>query len=283
MEIFLATYLSYAKINLGLRIVSKRADGYHNLESIFQEISLADELLIEKADEFSLATNHPGLPVDETNLCTRTYRLLVAEYGIKGGLKIFINKRIPLGSGLGGGSSNAATCLKAISQLFRLNLSKAEQLQLAARLGSDVPFFILGGTALVKGRGEVVIPVSFMKNYQILLVYPGRAISTAQIFNNLEIGLTKYRGGVKFEAVIFRIASLDDLSDYLFNDLEEVVSRVCPEISGIKERLINCGARYVSLSGSGATVYGLFDLQTDLSNIKQEFPASYLVFTANPR
>jgi len=129
----------------------------------------------------------------------------------------------------------------------------------------------------------VVIPVTFMKNYQILLVYPGRAISTAQIFNNLEIGLTKYRGGVKFEAVIFRIASLDDLSDYLFNDLEEVVSRVCPEISGIKERLINCGARYVSLSGSGATVYGLFDLQTDLSNIKQEFPASYLVFTANPR
>ena len=275
--------MSYAKINLGLRIVSKRADGYHNLESIFQELSLADELLIERADEFSLATNQPGLPVDETNLCTRAYRLLAAEYEIRGGLKIFINKRIPLGSGLGGGSSNAATCLKVINQLFRLNLSLPEQLRLAARLGSDVPFFILGRTALVKGRGEVVIPITFLKNYQIVLVYPGRAISTAQIFNNLEIGLTKYGGGVKFEAVIFRITSLDDLSGYLFNDLEEVVSRVCPEIMGIKERLINCGARYVSLSGSGATVYGLFDLQTDLSNIKQEFPASYLVFIANPR
>jgi 4-diphosphocytidyl-2-C-methyl-D-erythritol kinase len=198
-------------------------------------------------------------------------------------LKIFIDKRIPLGSGLGGGSSNAATCLKVINQLFRLNLSLPQQLRLAAKLGSDVPFFILGRTALVKGRGEVVIPITFQKDYQVVLVYPGRAISTAQIFNNLEIGLTKYRGGVKFEAVIFRMTSLDDLSGYLFNDLEEVVSRVCPEITGIKERLINCGARYVSLSGSGATVYGLFDLQTDLGNIKQEFPASYLVFTANPR
>jgi 4-diphosphocytidyl-2-C-methyl-D-erythritol kinase len=263
--------------------LSKRTDGYHNLESIFQEISLADEIVIEEADEFSLETNLPELPVDATNLCTRTFRMLAAEYGIKSGLKIFIDKRIPLGSGLGGGSSNAAACLKAMNDLFRLNLSMSEQFRLAARLGSDVPFFILGKTALVKGRGEVVIPVSFLKEYQILLVYPGRPSSTAQIFNNLEIGLTKYGRGIKFEAVISRIAKLDDLSSYLFNDLEDIVSRTCPEITGIKERLEDCGARYVSLSGSGSTVYGLFDLHTDVSKIKQEFPASYLVFTANPR
>jgi 4-diphosphocytidyl-2-C-methyl-D-erythritol kinase len=268
---------------LGLRVVNKRADGYHNLESIFQEISLGDVISLQEADQLTVKTDHPSLPVDENNLCSKVFRLLSAEFGIKRGLEIFIHKRIPLGAGLGGGSSNAATCLKAINEIFRLNLSIPDMLRLAARIGSDVPFFILGKTALVKGRGEVVIPISFLKEYQILLVYPGKPISTSLIFNNFEIGLTKYKGGIKFEAVISRIVSLDDLQNYLFNDLEDSVLRTCPEIIGIKERLKNWGARYVSLSGSGSTVYGLFDLQANISHLEKEFPASCVVFTAQPR
>lgn len=275
-------YSSYAKINLGLRVVGKRPDGYHNLESIFQEISLCDEIVFEEWDRLVIETDHPTLAVDEYNLCHRAYRLLADEYGLKKGVKIIIKKKIPLGAGLGGGSSNAATSLKALAEIFQLDLTVSRFLKLATRLGSDVPFFILGKTALVKGRGEVVIPISFLQDYQICLVYPGFQISTAQIFSNFEMGLTKYQGNIKFEAVIFKIRSLEELNNYLFNDLESIVTRRYPEIKNIKRVLQNSGARFVSLSGSGSTVYGLFEKHKEIDDLKKEFPAHYQVFIARP-
>lgn len=276
-------YPSYAKINLGLRVVGKRPDGYHNLESIFQEISLCDEIVFQEWDRLVIETDHPTLAVDEYNLCHRAYRLLADEYGLKRGVKIIIKKKIPLGAGLGGGSSNAAISLKALAEIFQLDLTVSEFLKLATRLGSDVPFFILGKTALVKGRGEVVIPISFLQDYQICLVYPGFQISTAQIFSNFEMGLTKYQGNIKFEAVIFKIRSLEELNNYLFNDLESIVTRLYPEIKNIKRVLQNSGARFVSLSGSGSTVYGLFEKHKEIDDLKKEFPAHYQVFIARPR
>jgi len=278
----LKIYSSYAKINLGLRVVGKRPDGYHNLESIFQEISLCDEIVFEEWDRLVIETDHPTLAVDEYNLCHRAYRLLADEYGLKKGVKIIIKKKIPLGAGLGGGSSNAATSLKALAEIFQLDLTVSRFLKLATRLGSDVPFFILGKTALVKGRGEVVIPISFLQDYQICLVYPGFQISTAQIFSNFEMGLTKYQGNIKFEAVIFKIRSLEELNNYLFNDLESIVTRRYPEIKNIKRVLQNSGARFVSLSGSGSTVYGLFEKHKEIDDLKKEFPAHYQVFIARP-
>lgn len=276
-------YQSFAKINLGLRVVGKRPDGYHHLESIFQEISLCDEISFQEWDRLVIETNHPALAVDEHNLCNRAYRLLASEYGLKKGIKIVINKKIPLGAGLGGGSSNAATSLKALAEIFQLDLTVPEFLKLAARLGSDVPFFILGKTALVKGRGEVVIPISFLQEYQIGIVYPGFQISTARIFSNFEMGLTKYQGNIKFEAVIFKIRSLEELNNYLFNDLESIVTRLYPEIINIKRVLQNSGAWFVSLSGSGSSVYGLFEKHKEIGNLKKEFPAHYQVFIAQPR
>lgn len=283
METNLKIYPSYAKINLGLRVVGKRPDGYHNLESIFQEISLCDEIVFQEWDRLVIETDHPTLAVDEYNLCHRAYRLLADEYGLKRGVKIIIKKKIPLGAGLGGGSSNAAISLKALAEIFQLDLTVSEFLKLATRLGSDVPFFILGKTALVKGRGEVVIPISFLQDYQICLVYPGFQISTAQIFSNFEMGLTKYQGNIKFEAVIFKIRSLEELNNYLFNDLESIVTRLYPEIKNIKRVLQNSGARFVSLSGSGSTVYGLFEKHKEIDDLKKEFPAHYQVFIARPR
>lgn len=276
-------YQSYAKINLGLRVVGRRPDGYHHLESIFQEISLCDDIVFQEWDRLVIETDHPTLAVDEHNLCYRAYQLLASEYGLKKGVKIIIKKKIPLGAGLGGGSSNAATSLKALAEIFQLDLTVPEFLKLATRLGSDVPFFILGKTALVKGRGEVVIPISFLQDYQIGLVYPGFQISTAQIFSNFEMGLTKYRGNIKFEAVIFKIRSLEELNNYLFNDLESIVTRLYPEIKNIKRILQNNGARFVSLSGSGSTVYGLFEKHKEIDDLKKEFPAHYQVFIAQPR
>ncbi len=276
-------YRSYGKINIGLRIVGRRKDGYHNLESVFQEITLFDEILIKKREAgIRIRTDCESLPTDENNLCYQAYQLLVKEHGLKDGVEIEIIKNIPIGSGLGGGSSNAATCLKAFNRMFELGLSRGELIRLAAQIGSDVPFFIVGKTALVKGRGEVVIPIRFLSDYHLLIVFPQVQVSTAFIYKNFEFALTKYKWNVKFEAVISRVRTLDDLSVYFSNDLEEVAGRFYPEIAEVRQKIWESGARFVSLSGSGSAVYGIFPMEVDLEPVRKQFVPRYRVYVAKP-
>ncbi len=277
------TFKSHAKINIGLRIINKRPDGYHNLESLLQEISLHDDITIAKhGRDIRLRCNDPAVPLNDDNLCVRAYRLLQEHYGLKDGVEINIVKRIPVGSGLGGGSSNGATCLKAFNEIFRLDLKMNDLLVLASQLGSDVPFFIPGKTALVQGRGEVVTPVPFLNDYRILLVYPNFAVSTAAVFKYFEFGLTENPIDIKFEAVISRVGGLEDLNRYFYNDLESVVCNLYPELAEISRKLSESGAKFVSMSGSGSTVYALFEPGTDLREISKGYFKKNRVFLARP-
>jgi len=276
-------YKSYSKINIGLRIMGKRPDGYHNLESIFQETTLCDQIVIRKKERgIKISTNTKALPTDERNLCFRAYCLFAEKCGLKNGVEIEIIKNIPMGSGLGGGSSNAATCLKAFNTMFDFNLSTAQLIRLAAKIGSDVPFFILGKSAIVKGRGEVVIPFSFLSNYKIIIVYPNIHISTALIYKNIEIGLTKYRSNVKFETFISKVRNLGDLKNFFHNDLEDVAKKLHPDLLEIRDRLKASGADFVSLSGSGSAMYGLYSMAADVETVKMSFIPRYYVFEAKP-
>lgn len=276
-------YLSHAKINIGLRIVGKRPDGFHTLESVFQEISLHDEIYVRRKESgIRIWCNWQSVPTDERNLCYRVFQLFAEKYGVGEGVDIELRKNIPVGSGLGGGSSNAATCIKAFSQMFHLGLSLPEMIRLAAQVGSDVPFFIVGKTALVKGRGEVVVPIRFLSDYHTLLVLPKVQLSTAEIYKKFEMNLTKYKRHVKFEAVISGVRNLGDLSRNFYNDLEQVARAVCPELAGIRERLIASGAAYVSLSGSGSAMYGLYQSKSDLEAAKEVFSPDFRVYVAQP-
>ncbi|MEJ2636810.1 MAG: 4-(cytidine 5'-diphospho)-2-C-methyl-D-erythritol kinase [Calditrichia bacterium] len=276
-------YRSNAKINIGLRIVGKRPDGYHELESIFQEISLCDEILIRKRPRgIKIQSSHPDLPVDEKNLCFRVFQLMAEKFRINAGVEIELIKNIPMGSGLGGGSSNAAICLEAINELYDLGLSAGQLMELGAQVGSDIPFFILGKAAFVRGRGEIVQPIRFLADYQVLIVHPEIHISTAFVYKNFELGLTKYGSDVKFEALISRVQTLGDLNRLFFNDLEEIAIRYYPELSGIRQQLEAIGARFVSLSGSGSAMYGLFPLDEDVSAVKDRVFPHFRVYVVKP-
>jgi 4-diphosphocytidyl-2-C-methyl-D-erythritol kinase len=276
-------YKSYAKINIGLKVVNKRCDGYHNLESVFQEITLFDEIYFRKTKkDIVIKSNYPSIPVDKRNLCYQSFKLMQEKFSLNTGIEIEIIKNIPIGAGLGGGSSNAATCLIAINEIFNLNLSQTELLVLASKIGSDVPFFILGGTALVKGRGEVVIPIQFLDNYNILIIYPNFSISTSKIYGNFELNLTENMPHVKFEAVISRINNLGDLSEYFYNDLEEIAVALYPELLDVRRSLILTEANFVSMSGSGSAIYGLYRKGMDFRNISINLHKDWKVLYAEP-
>ncbi|GAB4334978.1 MAG: 4-(cytidine 5'-diphospho)-2-C-methyl-D-erythritol kinase [Calditrichia bacterium] len=257
-----------AKINLGLRVVNKRADGYHNLESIFQEVDLFDTLEISQSENgIKFVSNDPELGEGENNLCIRACQVFEEETGIPLHIQIRLEKLIPKGAGLGGGSSDAAACLRALNRFYGAGLRRGDLIRLAARIGSDVPFFVVGGTALVKGRGEVVMPVlHFPKNYRVLLVYPNLHTPTPQIFKKFQLGLTHYPPNVKFEAVICRVEAVKDFKLVFFNDLEKVTKSVYPVVNEIKERLYSVGAEFASMSGSGSVVFGLFEDRVEVSS-----------------
>ncbi len=274
---------SYAKINIGLRVVGRRPDGFHTLESVFQEISLSDRIGIARRERgVTIRCNWPQVPRDERNTCFRAYQVFREAFRLTEGIAIEIEKNIPLGAGLGGGSSNAAAVLKGLVQLYEIDLPVGQLLRLAARVGSDVPFFILGKTALVKGRGEVVIPCQFFTAYRVLLVYPNLPVNTAEVFKNFDIRLTHYKADIKFETFVKEVCSLSQFKAFFFNDLEKVVLARYPRLQVLKERLTEAGAEFVSMSGSGSTIYGLFEQGVELEVLGRELGEENQVFIAEP-
>jgi 4-diphosphocytidyl-2-C-methyl-D-erythritol kinase len=250
---------SPAKINLFLQVLKKRDDGYHEIRTLMQAVELYDELTLEKtARGISVTCDHPNCPSDQRNLAFQASALLLRERRFEGGLRIHIRKRIPISAGLGGGSSNAATTLKGVNQLFDLRLSPAELHQAASGLGSDVPFFLSSGQALAFGRGEDIRPLKLFRDYWLVLVCPRLEVSTAWAYRNLRISLTRERKGVNYSLLESKRGFFDALP--LFeNDLEEVVAEKQPLVRQIKVILEDSGSVRSSMSGSGPTVYGLFD------------------------
>jgi 4-diphosphocytidyl-2-C-methyl-D-erythritol kinase len=250
---------AHAKINLGLRVLGKRPDGFHQILTVFQEVAFHDTLYFRHADAaFAFTANHPDVPGDDANLIVRAVRLIEQATDCPMRVVIHLDKQIPLGAGLGGGSSNAAAALRGLNQLFDLRLSQADLATLGAQLGSDVAFFVYGGTALASGRGEQVQPLADLDPTWVLLVNPGLHVSSAWAYKNLNLKLTNFQG-LNSVCPKFEEGQIAGIRRVLAgNALEEPVMRQYPVIREIKATIQACGAEWTLMSGSGSTVFGLF-------------------------
>jgi 4-diphosphocytidyl-2-C-methyl-D-erythritol kinase len=269
------TLPSFAKINWVLEILGKRPDGYHELRTLLQTISLADEMIFTASSRgIEIVGGDHDLPCDETNLAHRAAKSLIDLTGIDRGVRITINKRIPVAGGLGGGSSNAAVTLLALQKLWDVELTPRELLTLGAKLGADVPFFFMGGTCLGIGRGDEVYPLDDFEAPFLLLVNAGIPLPTAEVYAGLPAELTNPIATAKMplslEAAYANTRSRHPVSGQisglmspgcfrLHNDLEISAFTRHPMIGEIKKRLMDIGARGVLMSGSGSTVFAIFD------------------------
>ena len=260
-----------AKINLGLNIIEKRADGFHNIETVFLPIKICDILeVISTKDEMIFSST--GLAIDgnvENNLCLKAYYLLKKEFGLPP-IKIHLHKVIPMGAGLGGGSANAAFVLNLLNNKFQLNLTQKQLLNYALQLGSDCPFFILNKPAFASSRGEELQPINLnLTAYKILIINPKIHISTAWAFNNItpQKPIQSIKSSIQLP--------IEDWKHNLTNAFEIPVFNCYPSIQKIKEILYINGAVYASLTGSGSTVYGIFKKEEIPINI--EFNENYFV------
>ncbi|MBC7186707.1 MAG: 4-(cytidine 5'-diphospho)-2-C-methyl-D-erythritol kinase [Calditrichaeota bacterium] len=250
---------SFAKINLGLRILGRRSDGYHDICTIFQQVSLGDDIIVEPdGEEVTVVCPHPGVAAGRDNLCWRAAAALQMATGCKRGARITLRKRIPVGAGLGGGSSNAAVVLAALNEIWGTHLGEKELLSLAAQIGSDVPFFLLGGSAIGEGRGEVLSRIELPTDYWCVLAIPNVEISTRWAYSAAKFDLTKRRKSVTFSRSAPELLDRQQWQQLLGNDFEEVVFAAYPAIAQLKAELRREGGFYCSLSGSGGAVFGLF-------------------------
>jgi len=251
-----------AKINLGLYISHKREDGYHEMETLLQMVSLYDSIELEALPSgIEILCNQPGIPQDHTNLVSQAAHLLLDACSLenKPGVRIRLDKKIPSSAGLGGGSGNAAGVLMGLNVLWNLKLSRNYLIFLAAKLGADVPFFLTATRALGKGRGDEISPIQAVEKFKVLLVFPGFPIATPWVYKNLNLKLTNSQNNISILKKFLFESQVGKLGKYLFNDLESVVIKRYPEIQAIKEVLSNVGAKGSLLSGSGSTVFAIFD------------------------
>ena len=270
---------SYAKVNFGLQIIDKRQDNFHNINTLFQEIDLYDCIELEKQGSgCDFNANVDWLKNDSSNLCVNAWQQFSKIFSI-GGVSITLDKKIPAGSGLGGGSSNAASILKGLCQLYDIQPSEQKLVSIAINLGSDVPFFIKGGLQKGSGIGEILTPLSGCIDGTYLLVIPDINIDTSWAYNSYKKFLEEPKEEFNFPDLLNR----DKVPFKFFeNDFESIVVPAYPEIAKIKEQLRASGSKFVSLSGSGSTVYGIFDDEADARSAELIFPPHFTTFIARP-
>jgi len=245
-----------AKINIGLSILNKREDGYHNIETTLSTINLSDKLLIEKKDKgIELVSPGSKIPTEE-NLCLKAARIFLSTYGINEGIKITLQKNIPIGGGLGGGSADAACVLKGMREIFNVNVSDEDLMLLGRNLGCDVPFFIKGGAAIARNVGD---ELKFFKlpKMNLIIYYPGYPISTEWAYEEYDkLGLTT---GIDLDNIMVVKKKKTRMGFSLNNDFEKIVFKAHPDLLDIKNNLFGTGAYMVSLSGSGSCLYAVVD------------------------
>lgn len=243
-----------AKINIGLYVINKRLDGYHNLESVMIPVPLYDILELQPADNFSFSVS--GIPIPgnpDTNLCVKAFHLMKEKYAVAN-VAIHLHKIIPMGAGIGGGSANAAFVLKGLNELFSMNLAVKELEELAAQLGSDCPFFITDTPKFIEGRGEIMQEISLsLKGYFLKLINDGTHVSTADAFANLIPSDSPNYLTAKIQL------PLKEWQGKIENDFEKTIFSKYPNLKAHKDRLLSEGAVYASMSGSGSSVYGIFE------------------------
>ncbi|MFA5880926.1 MAG: 4-(cytidine 5'-diphospho)-2-C-methyl-D-erythritol kinase [Eubacteriales bacterium] len=256
------TLKARAKINLTLDVLGKRPDGYHEVEMVMQTIGLHDELMIEDAESgITVTTNNPGLPGGESNTAYRAAKMMIDSLQIDRGVKIHIIKGIPVSAGLAGGSTDAAAVIKGLNHLWNLNLSREDLVTRAAQIGSDVPFCIRGGTALARGRGELLAELPDIPEIWLVLAKPLLEVSTAEIYQNFDPRrvIERPNTGAMIKAV--RDGNISGITENLANVLESVTLSRYPVVLQVKQAMEDSGVRRALMSGSGPTVFGLVDSQ----------------------
>jgi 4-diphosphocytidyl-2-C-methyl-D-erythritol kinase len=251
------TLYSPAKINLCLSVLGKRPDGYHEVEMLMQMVGLYDEVTVALAEVgINVICDNSAVPTGEKNIAWKAALEMLRATGSRTGLAIEIKKKIPVAAGLGGGSSNAAAVMVAANRLLNAGLDQKQLAKMGARIGMDVPFFFYGPTALAQGRGEILATLPPIPQCWVLLINPGFETSTTWVYNNVSLGLTK-----KVDCNKIARLKVRNIAEGLHNDLEAVTTVAHPVIGRIKAVLLTHGALGVSMSGSGPTVFGMFETE----------------------
>jgi len=242
------------KINLGLSILAKRPDGYHELETVFYPIAVSDALEILPADSLTMSQSGIAVPGDPAqNLCLKAYHLLKKDYPKLPAVQMHLHKNIPMGAGLGGGSSDGTAALIILNQQFSLGLNESQLIDYASQLGSDCPFFVYNKACHATGRGEILTPIALdLSNYQFLLAHPGIHIATAWAFQQLN----PHTKSESIQAIVEK--PIAEWKACLMNDFEAPVFKAEPTLSNIKDQIYQLGAIYASMSGSGSSLFGIF-------------------------
>lgn len=251
---------AYAKVNLGLDVVRKREDGYHEVSMIMQTVKLFDRLHFEKLkeDTIELTTNLKFLPIDENNLVYKAAARLKEEFQIKDGVRIHLDKHIPVAAGMAGGSSDCAAALFGINRLFDLNLNRKELMERGVKLGADVPYCIMRGTALSEGIGEILTPLPPMPDCYIVIAKPPISVSTKYVYEHLNLPGLDHHPDISGMVEALKNKNLKGITDKMENVLESVTINEYPVITEIKSLLLRSGAANALMSGSGPTVFGIF-------------------------
>jgi 4-diphosphocytidyl-2-C-methyl-D-erythritol kinase len=250
------SFQSPAKVNYYLRVTGRRPDGFHDLVNVMCRVDLYDDITMTVGGrEISVQTDHPGVPTGPSNSVYRAVRLLFDTVGSRVGVDVRIEKRIPVQSGLGGASSNAATVLARLNELLGLGLSRRELIDLGIQVGSDVPFFLFGSPAVATGKGEILERVDWSVDAWLVIVKPEGGISTREAYEKIDLVLTSEKKSIIIPTFIDTIGKL---VDFMSNDFEPVAEELLGEITDIKARLIELGALRAMLSGSGSAVFGVF-------------------------
>lgn len=249
---------SYAKINLCLDVVNKRADGYHNLRTIMQSLDLSDVLEIKKNHNIHIECNHPSVPLDESNLAYKAAKAIFQRANIsQGGASINIVKNIPVAAGLAGGSSNAAAVLHGINLIYNLNFTVAQLIDVGRSIGADVPYCLVGGTVLAAGIGDKLTILSPLEECRIVLVKPNQEVSTKKVYEKVNLNYLSQKPDIERAIMAIENNDLSGLVKSMGNVLEPITSKMVKEVSEIKNRMLEMGADGAHMCGSGPTVFAI--------------------------
>jgi 4-diphosphocytidyl-2-C-methyl-D-erythritol kinase len=267
---------AYGKINISLDIVGKREDGYHLLKMIMQNVDLYDAMSFEKCSKgINISCNKPYIPTDERNLVYKAAKLFMDTYDINEGVNIHLKKNIPVAAGMAGGSADAAAVFRALREVFKIDVNNNELMNLGVQIGADVPYCIMGGTALCEGIGDIITPLKPFKNHILVLVKPNFGVSTKEVYKSLDISKIFKHPDTESLIKAMEEERLEAVCGSMKNLLENVTLRKYPVLKRIKEDMIKMGAMGSMMSGSGPTIFAFFDDMLKAQRCYEKFKTQY--------
>ncbi len=277
------TLWTAAKINLYLDVIGKRNDGYHEIESVMQSVTLYDRLVLKSFKQgIEILSDEPDIPLGRENLCYKAAELFLKKTKIKQGLQIEIHKTIPRKAGLGGGSADAAATLWGMNKLFGVRVPLIILSKWASLLGADVPFCLRGGTSLVRGKGEILIPLPSLKDGWLVLLDPGIPVSASWVYEKIRGELTKKKLSAKLLATLVEKKGLLGISEFLYNRLEGVVLERFPVMKAVKKEMMQARAKGTLMTGSGSIIFGMVENKKEGESLRSKLQGRGKVYLVQP-